>query len=87
MWCAYILRSMSHPDQEDVRAIGNRASDWRLTTRADRPRTSRHVPWELRCHFAFPDGRTPLRISSPNENENGPGAERSGPRFAKLQDA
>jgi len=27
MWCAYLLRSMSHPDQEDVRAIGNRASD------------------------------------------------------------
>jgi len=37
MWCAYILRSMSHPDQEDVRAIGNRASDGRLTTRANRP--------------------------------------------------
>jgi predicted GIY-YIG superfamily endonuclease len=55
MWCVYIIRSLSHPEQEYVGTSANskqRPADHNAGKSAH---TSKFKPWALVWYCAFPD--------------------------------
>jgi len=62
MWYVYIIRSISHPDQEYTGATVDLRRRLKDHNAGKSTHTAKFAPWELRCYFAFPDKHRALEF-------------------------
>lgn len=55
MWYVYILRSISHPDQEYIGATSDLKKRFNDHNAGKSSHTSKYIPWELLWYGAFPE--------------------------------
>ncbi|PZP84256.1 MAG: excinuclease ABC subunit C [Azospirillum brasilense] len=71
MWCVYIIRSTTHPEQEYTGASANlkqRIADHNAGASAH---TAKYAPWELLWYGAFPDKMTALAFEKYLKSHSG----------------
>jgi len=55
MWYAYIIQSVSFPDQKYIGATSDLKKRMSDHNAKKSTHTAKYVPWELACYIAFPD--------------------------------
>jgi predicted GIY-YIG superfamily endonuclease len=71
MWYVYIIRSISHPDEEYTGASADLRQRLKDHNAGKSTHTAKFVPWELKCYVAFPDKERALAFEKYLKSHSG----------------